>query len=120
MHPRPARRYPVPRYPTRIEAAAQPGLLYQHQPASWKVAWEISALAMTLLAVSLASCSGSDSRRSDNEKYPGVDVISGRTADRVRLIGVIGYLNSPASGTEEEVGGWGCNSNSPKAAPPGD
>ena len=51
MESKPVRRYPRPRYPTRLEVAARPGLLRRHQPPAWRQWPELTgAVGLFLLA----------------------------------------------------------------------
>jgi len=51
MKSKPVRRYPRPRYPTRLEVAARPGLLRRHQPPAWRQWPELTgAVGLFLLA----------------------------------------------------------------------
>ena len=51
MKSKPIRRYPSPKYPTRLEVAARPGLLQRHQPPAWRNWPELTgAVGLFLLA----------------------------------------------------------------------
>jgi len=50
MNASPVIRYKVPRYPTRLEVQADPGLLEKHLPAAWKSHAEMAGLISVLLA----------------------------------------------------------------------
>jgi len=51
MKSKPVRRYPKPKYPTRLEVAARPALLRRHQPPAWRQWPELTgAVGLFLLA----------------------------------------------------------------------
>jgi len=51
MEAKPAKRIAKPRYPTRLEAHADPGLLKKTMPAAWKSCAEIAGAATVLMSI---------------------------------------------------------------------
>jgi hypothetical protein len=72
MKAKPIRRYPSPKYPTRLEVAARPGLLQRHQPPTWRNWPELTGAVGLFLLADTARLAAADSpAKRGNAKAPG-------------------------------------------------
>src|SRR6516164_2355274 len=60
MKSKPVRTYDNPKYPTRCEVAARPGLLRRHQPPAWKKWPELTSAAGLFLLADTAKLTAAD------------------------------------------------------------
>jgi len=61
MKPKPVRKYASPKYPSRLEVAARPGLLRRHQPPAWRKWPELTGAAGLFLLADTARLSAAES-----------------------------------------------------------
>ncbi len=67
MKPKPVRKYPSPKYPTRLEIAAQPDLLRRHQPPAWRKWPELTGAAGLFLLADTARLPAADRPLKDSQ-----------------------------------------------------
>ena len=60
MKSKPVRKYTSPKYPTRLEVATRPGLLYRHQPPAWRKWPELTGAAGLFLLADTARLPAAD------------------------------------------------------------
>jgi hypothetical protein len=60
MKSKPVRKYADPKYPTRLQAAARPGLLQRHQPPAWRKWPELTGAAGLFLLADTARLAAAD------------------------------------------------------------
>ncbi|MCX6922331.1 MAG: hypothetical protein NT154_03815 [Verrucomicrobia bacterium] len=61
MKSKPVRKYAQPKYPTRLEVAARPGLLQRHQPPAWRNWPELTGAVGLFLLADTARLAAADS-----------------------------------------------------------
>ena len=67
MKSKPVRKYAGPKYPTRTEVAARPGLLQRHQPPAWRNLPELTGAVGLFLLADTARLAAADNPAKDGK-----------------------------------------------------